>query len=152
MDEKGSKIGRLAVRLGILSQLYTNRMNLLLKEHGFTLSQFSLLNHLVSSANEGHTISDLTEAMEINQPGVTKIVHKLLKEELIDVRTDREDSRKRLVSIANKGREQIRAVNLSLYPDLSEWFQDWQPKEMDEFIAQLEKLSKWLDTNRLGQS
>ena len=39
--------GDIALSLGILSQLYTTRMNKLLSEHGFPLSQFSVLSHCI---------------------------------------------------------------------------------------------------------
>ena len=52
-------------------------MNSLLQPQGLNLSQFALLNHLLRSQKTIHSINDLTEAMEINQPGVTKIVQRL---------------------------------------------------------------------------
>jgi len=143
------KIALTARQLAILTQLYSTRMDMLLKQHQTSLSQFGLLNHLANSPQDKHSISELTEAMEINQPGVTKIVRKLGDEGLIDVVTDETDSRKRLVSIKSNGYKKIQEVNLALFPDVSQWFEDWDDTEIDKFTQLLTKLATWLDKNRL---
>jgi len=144
------KIALTARQLAILTQLYNTRMDLLLKQHQTSLSQFGVLNHLANSPKEKHSISELTEAMEINQPGVTKIVRKLSDEGLVEVVTDENDSRKRLVSIKSDGYKKIQAVSLALFPDVSQWFKDWDDKELETFTNHLNKLAQWLDKNRLG--
>lgn len=143
------KIALTARQLAIVSQLYTTRMDLLLKQHKTSLSQFGLLNHLANSPKEQHTISELTESMEINQPGVTKIVRKLSEEELVAITNDAKDSRKRLVSITESGYGKIKSISMALFPDVSQWFADWEDDEIDTFTSHLSKLAKWFDSNRI---
>lgn len=138
-----------ATFLGISNQLYTTRMNTLLKPQDLNLSQFSLLNHLNRSSKTIHSINDLTEAMEINQPGVTKIVQKLHSAGLIDVSKNKTDSRKREVSITSKGQEKVMKVNMALLPDVQSWFQDWEEIELQQFISYTQRLATWFDQNRL---
>lgn len=138
-----------ARQIAIVSQLYTTRMDTLLKEHKTSLSQFGLLNHLANSPQEQHSISELTEAMEINQPGVTKIVRKLSDEHLVEIKLDKNDSRKRLVNITGNGYKKIKEVNMALFPDVSQWFKDWDDQDIENFTHYLNKLSQWLDKNRL---
>jgi DNA-binding MarR family transcriptional regulator len=129
--------------------LYSTRMTVLLHPKGFTLSQFALLNHLVRSNKKTHSINELTEAMEINQPGVTKIVQKLHEADLVKVSISKDDSRKREVSLTERGREKVVEVGLEILPDVEGWFQDWKKQEVEQFMGYLGRLAYWLDKNRL---
>ena len=149
MSEQLPDSAQVATLLGIVNQLYATRMNTLLQPEGFTLSQFALLNHLVGSEKPVHSITDLTEAMEINQPGVTKIVQKLRKEGLVEVEKNKHDSRKREVCITAHGREKVLQVAKNLFPDVDSWFRDWEVKDTEQFTRHLRRLALWLDENRL---
>lgn len=138
-----------ATFLGISNQLYTTRMNALLKPEGLTLSQFSLLNHLIRSSKPSHSINDLTKAMEINQPGVTKIVQKLHEAGFIKVVKSKDDSRKREVSISPEGQGKVMQVNLAIFPDVKSWFQDWEAQDIEQFTTYTKRLAAWFTTHRL---
>ena len=145
MIEKYVKVSTL---LGITTQLYSTRMNQILGEQGLSLSQFSLLNHLLRNQGKQEGVSDLAQALEVNQPAVTKIVQKLAKLELVAVQKDAADSRKKWVSITSQGQMKVQASMQSLGPDVAGWFEEWSADEMDQFIGHLAKLSGWLDENR----
>ena len=68
--------GEVGFFLAITSQLYQSRLHALVATHDLSYSQFSLLNHLVG-AGTPQSISAISNAMEINQPGVTKVVQRL---------------------------------------------------------------------------
>jgi DNA-binding MarR family transcriptional regulator len=148
MTKKPPLTAQTATLLGIVTQLYSTRMTALLEPKGFTLSQFALLNHLVRSPKETHSINELTEAMEINQPGVSKIVQKLSDIGLLDVSTSPQDSRRRNVSITQSGRETVIEVGQSILPDVNAWFQEWESKDLEMFLGYLGKLAGWLDQHR----
>ncbi len=149
MNETQRDLAELATQLGILSQLYTTRMETLCTTQGFTFSQFALLTHLARSSKPVHSISDLTEAMEINQPGVTKIVQKLSEQGYLEVSTNKFDTRKREVRITTQGRAKLVQVSKAIYPDIAGWFKDWNEGDKKSFTAYLGKLAQWLDQNRL---
>ena len=144
------QFAQLATWLAIVSQLYTTRMTHHLNQHGFTITQFSVLNHLARHQHVQHTISDLTQAVEVNQPGATKIVKKLTGMGLLQSQKDTKDSRKKYVSITQAGLAMIQTVQQQLAPDVQAWFADWSSEEMDTFERQLQKLGIWLDSNRIG--
>jgi DNA-binding MarR family transcriptional regulator len=150
MNNQHKQIQEMATFLGIVSQLYTTRMEQLLRHHQLTLSQLSLLSHLSRSEQREHTISELTAAMEINQPGVTKLVQRLEAQNLIAVQASPFDSRKKLVSITALGYETFQNTVLALAPDTTRWFADWDREECARFLQSLQKLAAWLDENRLG--
>lgn len=149
MNEKQKRIIQLSTALGITTQLYSTRMKQLLGTHDLTIAQFNLLNHLLRSGTKEHTISELTAALEINQPGVTKIIKKMNELGFVSVRSSSTDSRKRLVSIAREGAEMVQMVMVSMGPDVMAWFADWDDAEMTQFTNALQKLGRWLDANRL---
>lgn len=149
MNEPQRDLAEIATLLGIVSQLYTTRMETLFNTQGFTLSQFALLTHLARSSKTVHTISDLTEAMEINQPGVSKIVQKLYEQGYLEVNTNKFDTRKREVRITTQGRNKLVQVGKAIYPDLATWFEDWKEGDKKSFASYLGTLAQWLDKNRL---
>ena len=51
-------------------------MNTLLKPHGLTLGQFSILITSPNKAQGGHRVSDIAAAVEVGQPAVTKAMQK----------------------------------------------------------------------------
>ena len=139
----------LGIWLGIVSELYTSRMNQLLSQHDFTIMQFGVLNHLARNQGEKHTISMITAAHEVNQPGATKIVKKLEGMGLLQTERDQADSRKKYVSITEQGLEKLMQVQIELAPDVSAWFADWDAETRTTFLHHLQILGGWLDTNRL---
>lgn len=125
MNQEQSKIIQLGTALGITNQLYTTRMAKLLGNHDLTIAQFSLLNHLLRLSHKEHTISELTAALEINQPGVTKIIKKLSQQDLVAVKPSEEDSRKKLITLTQEGARSVQSILMSIGPDIMDWFADW---------------------------
>lgn len=149
MNDEQLKIIQLSTALGILNQLYTTRMNQLLGQHDLTIAQFGLLNHLLRLHDKEHTVSELTAALEINQPGVTKIVKKLKKLGQVEVKPSKADSRKKLIRLTDAGAREVQTILMSVGPDIMAWFAEWEPAEMEQFTEHLQKLGRWLDENRL---
>ena len=149
MSEKLPLYPQVATWLGIVSQLYDTRMTKLLSEYDLTLTQFALLNHLGRNQTSKHTISMLADALEVNQPGVTKIVKKMTGLGWVQVEKDEADSRKKYVSITKVGGEMIMTIQMALAPDVVPWFDEWNVDEMKDFLAHLQKLGGWLEQNKL---
>lgn len=143
------KVIKVSTLLGIVTQLYESRMGQHLGKQNINYSQFALLNHLARHQHLSETISDLVKVMEMNQPGVTKAVQKLTRIGLVETYKDESDGRKKYVRITPAGQEQIGRAMAAIGPDVVRWFEDWSAEEMDQFISHLERLSWWLDENRL---
>ena len=149
-NDKQEIAGNLATLLGITSQLYTTRMNTLLDEYGFTLSQFSVLSHCAHYSDKQWTISKLAEIMEINQPGITKIVKKMVSSGFLYAQKDMTDSRRKHLQITPDGMEMLQKIYSQLSADIDRWFAEWSLENMGLFSNQLEMLNTWLDQNRLN--
>lgn len=135
--------------MGITAQLFETRMSKLIGRHDLTSSQFALLNHLARHQGENESVSDLTQALELNQPAITKIVQKLTKKGMVETRKDAQDSRKKWVTITPSGLQAIGTVMQDMGPDIFSWFEEWSAEDLDRFNADLKRLSTWLDQNRL---
>ena len=139
---------RMTVLLGIIQQLMTTRQNRLFAEHDLNLSQFGVLNHFTHEPERQWTVTELAEVMEMNQPGITKIVMVLLDKGLLESQTDAVDKRKRYLSITKAGLVLCADTFQMLLPEISHVFGEWNDKSLDQFHQQLEKLMSWLDQHR----
>jgi DNA-binding MarR family transcriptional regulator len=149
MSDQAPLSGQLATLLGIASQMYTSRMNTLLEPHGLSLSQLSVLSHCSRHADQSWTVSRLAEVMEINQPGITKIVQKLLARDLLTALADPDDARKKHLHITPAGIAELQAIYGALAEDVESWFAGWTVPGMEDFKASLQSLIAWFDSHRL---
>lgn len=140
---------QLGIQLGILSQLVQTRMSQLLAPAGMTYTQVALMSHLWRSENPA-TISELASALEINQPGVTKVVQRLEAAGLLTVQPSETDRRQKLVSVSDVGVEQLGQTLELIGADLAGWFEGWTAGQTDSFGQQLNQLVGWLDQHRLS--
>ena len=139
---------RMTVLLGIIQQLMSTRHNRLFADQELTLSQFGVLNHFSHEAQHSWTITDLAKVMEMNQPGITKIVTVLLDRNLLRSRPDKIDKRKRHLTITPQGLKFCGDTFRSLLPEISHVFAEWNDSSLNEFHEHLEKLMCWLDDHR----
>jgi len=143
------QVFELGIALGILTQLYENRMTQLLAPHDLTTTQFGMLSHLLRKG-EPQSVSDIANAMEINQPGVTKVVRRLESTGLLKVAQSTEDKRLRIVSISAKGTKLVEATGKALATDIDQWFASWEAKEIGQLTGLTWRLVGWLDENRIA--
>lgn len=140
---------RMTVLFGIIQQLMTTRQNRLFEGRELTLSQFGVLNHFTHAPERSWTVTDLADVMEMNQPGITKIVTVLVNQGLLSSTADKSDKRKRYLRITKKGLRLCRETFRSLLPEISQVFGSWDDDSLKQFHQQLERLMSWLDSNRL---
>ena len=96
-------IAESATWLSIVSQLYNGRMAKLLEPHGMTLGQFSILHHIARPKIAGDTrISDIAEAVLVEQPAVTKAIAKFDSMGLVELTSCPLDKRAKLVTATTK--------------------------------------------------
>lgn len=139
---------RMTVLFSIIQQLMTTRHNRLFVGQELTLSQFGVLNHFTHEAQRSWTITDLAKVMEMNQPGITKIVIVLLDKHLLQSKPDKIDKRKRHLTITRKGLTFCEDTFRSLLPEISHMFVEWNDSSLEQFHGHLEKLMLLLDDHR----
>jgi len=149
MNSRQQSEQRLMVVTGIIQQLMYTRTQKLFKNFTISTSEFSLLSHLSHNPERSWIISELVEVMEMNQPGITKLVASLCNKSAINIDVDEFDKRKRHLTITPQGLQLCNEVMQKLQPDISLCFSDWHDNELQKMLVNSEKLMKWLDKNRL---
>ena len=139
----------LARKLGLMSQIYNNRLANLLKAKDITYPQYEVLNFILRSGAQGTTIMKITEGVEILQPAVTKTVNKFVKRGLLLSRADSADKRVKHISITPEGAAFIGSLQASLMPDVLTCFEDWDTERTEKFTQELGQFRRWLEENRL---
>ncbi|MEH6473486.1 MAG: MarR family transcriptional regulator [Halopseudomonas sp.] len=139
---------RLMVLLGIIRQLMATREAKLFTGMSLTSSQFGVLNHFTHNPQRSWTVTELAEVMEINQPGITKIVTILLDQGMLKARADTEDKRRRHLQITNQGLKLCGDIIGTLLPDVSHTFENWEDAELSQMHGHMDKLMHWLDEHR----
>ena len=140
---------RLMVVTNIIQQLMHSRTQTLFKNVAISTSEFSLLSHFSHQPERSWIISELVEVMEMNQPGITKLVASLSDKSALSIEIDKFDKRKRHLTITAKGLQLCSEIMQKLQPDMSLCFSEWQDKELQQMLKHSEKMMKWLDENRL---
>lgn len=139
---------RLMVRLGIINQLMTTRLGKLFVDVELNPSQFGVLNHFTHEPHRSWMVTELADVMEMNQPGITKIVSLLSSKGLLDVQEDELDKRKRRLKITSKGIQLCNDVIKTLLPDIAHTFDSWDDEKLSELYHHMDQLMRWLDEHR----
>ncbi|MCF6259109.1 MAG: MarR family winged helix-turn-helix transcriptional regulator [Gammaproteobacteria bacterium] len=139
---------RIMVLLGIINQLMTTRTNKLFSNAALTPSQFGVLVHFTHQPERTWMVTELATVIEMNQPGITKIVGVLEKKRLLEVQINPLDKRKRYLKITPLGLKVSSDLFTKLQPDITHTFSCWDKSELSSLHAHLEKLMHWFDENR----
>lgn len=137
-----------ATLVGIVAQLFQTRTGRLLADVEMTYSQVTMLSHLTRQPDQTQSVGELAEAVEINQPGVTKAVKRLATNGWVTIAADPGDSRRRLVTLTDAGASALEVAFEQLAPDINSWFEDWEPDEVATFATMIRRLAWRLDATR----
>lgn len=148
LTEKQQNSFKLLISLGIINQLTDAWLSKALTPHGINQSQFNLLNHFSRHPDKEQTISQLAEVMQMNQPGITKVVNKLSEMDLIEIRKDAHDGRKKWISINQQGLNKVQSAFFSFLPTVDQCFEQWDDRQLEEMLEHSQRLQNWLDNNR----
>ena len=148
MNKRIQQEYRIILLLGIIEQLKGTREEKLFGELEISASQFAVLSHFTHNAQRQWTVSELCNVMEMNQPGITKIVQRLIEKKLLATTADKADARKKQLRITKRGLEYCEYTVSLLMPDIHQVLGHWPDEELADFSKHLEKLKCWLDDNR----
>ena len=137
---------RLFTEIGIIEQLARNRFEAALPD-GLKVSQFGVLNHLVRLGGEWGP-ARLAAAFQVTKGAMTNTLNRLDKRGLIEIKADPSDGRGKLVTLTEAGREvRERCIN-NVGPIIGELSSELSDKELAVALPVLEKVRKFLDSNR----
>lgn len=145
MKSKKELLMDMLVVLGKVEHKASLRADKDLSPFGLSRSQFSALVHL-SQMNPGAEvpISSLIEILNMNQPGVTKVVKSLLELGYVITTDSDDDKRVKLLRLTPLGRETCNQTFASLGESLTEIYKSWSKSDITSLTELLKKLNDTL--------
>ena len=147
--QRPQRQGALVRELAIVHQLMTTRLNRALRPLGLTMTHTSLLLHLTGHP-QGCTIGELADAMEVNQPAVSKTVKTLTDTGAVSVHLDPSDARRRTVRLTEAGGALIGQAMQAMHPEASLGLQDLDDERLATLTDLLRTVRERLDASRGG--
>lgn len=131
-DDPGrlSRQGRVVRELTAVHRLTETRLNRSLRPLGLTLTQVTVLTQLIGRP-EGVSVGRLAELMEINQPGVSKILTTLAAGGAVEVTAVAGDGRRRVARLTPAGWQLIVAARTAMHPEATEILGDLDDASLD---------------------
>jgi DNA-binding MarR family transcriptional regulator len=137
-----------AVReLAVVHQLTSTRLNRALKPLGITFTHVSLLTHL-SHVPHGCSVGDIAEAMEVNQPAVSKTLRALAEQGAVVIETPADDARRRVVRLTASGTDLLTRARLAMHPEATRAFSVLPDEDLARLAGLLSDVRGHLDEMR----
>lgn len=118
----------------MLRKVFDRRMDSL----GVTRSQWQVMVNLMGG--EAMSQSELAERLEIEQPTLVRLLHRLEKAGLIERRVDEHDRRVKRVMLAEGSAELIAAIEKERDRLREEFLQGVSAEQRDTFVAMLSQV------------
>ncbi len=132
--------------IGIINQLGSTAFGKTLPD-GLKISQFSVLNHFVRSGDDS-TPLQLANAFQVTKGAMTNTLKRLLDRELITIRPDPKDGRRKRVFITEKGRITRDLCIQQVTPIFEILKKSFSENDFRTAIPFLQKLREVLDEER----
>jgi len=132
--------------IGIIEQLSRAVMEARLP-HGFLISHFSVLNHLVR-VEDGRTPLAIAKAFQVPKTTMTHTLAGLEKHGLIDMRPNPKDGRSKLVWLTDKGRQFRMDAITGIGPDFMEFGEIFPVEKIADMVPRLAEIRQYLDKRR----
>lgn len=148
-DQEGSPEGSYFAffqEVGILAQLSRAIFEARLPP-GFTLSQFTVLNHLVRVA-DGRTPLDLARAFQVPKTSMTHSLAVLERHGLIRLAPNAKDGRSKCVWITEEGRAFRAQAIAAVTPDMAALHRAFPASQIEAALPVLTALRKTMDDLR----
>ena len=94
-------------------------------------------------------VSDLSDAMELPRPGVTRTVKEMEAKGYLKKTTSQEDARITYITVTDKGEELSKKYDADYYSRLSEYLTDITDEEADSMIVTINKFYKVMSERRV---
>lgn len=132
--------------IGIVNQLASNQFERSLPD-GLTQSQFSVLNNFVRLGGV-RSPKQLADAFQVTKGAMTNTLEKLAARGCVEISSDPQDGRRKIVSITSKGKRLRETSIRSAVPNMAKVNDVLSKQEVETLIPTLQKLRAYLDNNR----
>lgn len=146
-DKRAPLIQRGIVDFIIANDLLRFKIESALRPLELNLTQMSLLNHFSWKPEKATTITELSQVMAINQPGVTKAVSALVDKGCLEKADSAEDARVKHLKITPQGLAMLNKARAASYPAVESAFGSLDDEELIAFSAMMQKMKHYLVQN-----
>jgi len=133
---------------GVIAQLSRTRAKKIIADADLPYPLFILLRHFCHDPERKWTVSQLTEAFETGQSGMTKRVQKLIDLGYLATNADEQDARIKWIHVTSRGRALRDQLLNTLAPDQSSLFANWKKRDVEDLHRHLFTLKTYLDEHR----
>lgn len=138
---------RLFTEIGIISQLVGAALEKVMPD-GLTISQFSVLHHLVLRGEGGQTPVQIARAMQVTKGAMTNTLGHLDRAGYISIAPDAKDRRAKRVNLTDDGRRARATAIMAIAPELAAVAEAVSMAEIDKALPFLRNLRVFLDERR----
>ena len=139
----GSRLKRISEFLMKETQIIYNYFNIDFDPYLFPIFK------IISNKN-GVTNSEITESLNVSQPAITQSINKLLKKELIDLKSDKLDKRKKIIHLSEKGKKLIVNIN-PIWKSIDQTLKEFTLIDSMSLIEHLNTLENKLNTQNFSK-
>jgi DNA-binding MarR family transcriptional regulator/predicted GNAT family N-acyltransferase len=98
-------------RLKRMSEYMMRETQLVYNEYNIDFDPYLFPTFKIIENKNGVTNTEITQSLHVSQPATTQAINKLLKKELIILKGDKLDKRKKVIELSKKGKELIKTAN-----------------------------------------
>ena len=117
----------------------TNHTNHILEKHDLSSSYWRVLRIL--EASETKVLGEITNALHIEKPAVTKIIKKLSTMGIVEIQRG-QDKREKIVKLTTFGKEKVAAIRSELNPFLENALEGLNQEQLNNAIEVLQLIQK----------
>lgn len=129
------------VQLSIAYQHLSARLNQALRPLELNMTQLSILTHFARHPALRETVSSLVDAMQMNQPAVTKAVKALSSRGWLIRETDEKDARVTYLTLTSDGAQQLQAAHQACGPTIEAAYGDLSEAELQSLLSCQQKVA-----------
>ena len=100
----------LATRLKRLSERLSNDVSKIYKESNLDFEAKWYLILEILNRNKLMAITEMADSLKLSHPAIVQFVDQLLKKKLIKASADKNDARKRMISLSKEGKEMLTQI------------------------------------------
>jgi DNA-binding MarR family transcriptional regulator len=143
MNSRSRNLGLVIQGIHSAQKNLSTLINRIIDPIGLNMSQLTVLAHFSNRPNKPETITSIVNAVDMNQPAVTKIVSYLIGEGWLSTEPDPSDARKKRLKITAEGL----GIVIKAYGELTPVVDEACASLSDEQARQLQILLQQLNSN-----
>ncbi len=138
--ERAELQGRALRDLLIVHQLVATRLSRALHPTPLSLTSVSVLSFL-RRVPQGASVSQIADAMEVNQPAVSKTLKTLDELGALSTERDPGDARRLVVRMTDRGHALLGDAEMAMHPAATAIFRDHDSAALTRLVTELEALA-----------